>query len=460
MIRQPSTSSRPRTRPGSMKRPTFNLRWWFGLAAFAMIAALAALGALLMSRFVSSVMLDREVVMTRDFLQGVVAAEALDADTFRPGKTERDSDLGSFVDHIKGMGENLRANVYAPDRSILWSTHAALIGRRFNDNDELEAAFSGKTLSEVVSASGDVKPEHEALAKSEIGYFIEAYIPLRDKDHVITVVELYQVPATLDATLRQGQRIVWLGAGAGAILLFAALFWIVARAARLIERQSTEISRMEALAALGQMAGGIAHNLRNPMAGIRSSAELMMLDFPETAPGAADIIGEVDRLERRVRQLLEFTRTEAPAPRRLDPLTLVNDTVGQQRQALERDRVDVTVQDDRTETRMVEVDPILMGQALTTVIVNAREALTKGGWLRIRLHDRGRRVCITFTDDGPGIPSDALARVGEPFFTTKAQGLGLGLAMARRIVERFDGALTIDNAAGAGVQVEIEMVVI
>jgi two-component system sensor histidine kinase HydH len=443
-----------------MKLPTFNLRWWFGLAAFAVIAALAALGALLMSRFVSSVMLEREVVMTREFLQGVIAAEALDADTFRPGKTERDSDLGSFVDHIRGMTETLRVNVYALDRSILWSTDAALIGRRFDGNDELEAAFSGKTISEVVSASGDVKPEHEALAKSEIGYFIEAYIPLHDKTHVITVVELYQIPVTLDATLRQGQRIVWLGAGAGAILLYAALFWIVARAARLIERQRTEISRMEALAALGQMAGGIAHNLRNPMAGIRSSAELMMLDFPEAGSGASDIIGEVDRLERRVRQLLEFTRTEVPAPRRLDPLALVNDTLGQQRQALERDGVEVTVEDDRNEKRMVEVDPILTGQALTTVIVNAREALTAGGRLRIRLHDRGRRVCINFTDDGPGIPSDALARVGEPFFTTKAQGLGLGLAMARRIVERFGGSLAVRNATGTGAEIEIELLVI
>jgi signal transduction histidine kinase len=440
-----------------MRRYAFDLRVWFGLAAFAVIATLGAVGATLLSQFLSSVMLEREVEVTRGFLQGVVVAEALDDGTFRPGKTEADSDLGSFVDHIRGMPELLRVNIYALDRSILWSTDASLVGRRFDDNDELETALTGRTLSEVVSTRNDVKPEHVALVVPPMDYFIEAYIPLRYKDRVIAVVELYEVPTSLDAILRHGTRIVWCGAAVGASSLFTVLFWIVARAARLIDRQRKEIGRMESLAALGQMAGGLAHNLRNPLAGIRSSAELMKLEFPELDSGATDIIGEVDRLERHVRQLLEFTRADTLAPRRVDPKTLIDEMVHHQQQMLERDGVTVTVEDKRRRKRLVEVDPVLLSQALTTVVVNAREAMPAGGSLRIRLSERGPRVCISVTDNGPGIPPQALNRVGEPFFTTKTEGLGLGLAMARRIIERFGGNLRIDNATGAGARVQIEL---
>ena len=280
-----------------MKPTTFHLRRWFGLAGFGTIAVLAILCAVLMSQYISVTMLAREVEVTREFLQGIVRAEALDAGTFTTGKTDADSDLGSFVDHLNGLPEVLRVNIYARDRSILWSTDKTLIGYRGGHNDELETAFGGQTLSEVVSGDGDTKAEHEALAKTDVGYFIEAYIPLYEKDKVIAVVELYQAPVTLDGVLRHGKRIIWLSAAASALFLYATLYWIVVRAARLIERQRTEISRMEALAALGQMAGGIAHNLRNPMAGIRSSAELMKLEIPEAKETADDIIGEVDRLE-------------------------------------------------------------------------------------------------------------------------------------------------------------------
>lgn len=442
-----------------MNRATFNLRRWFGITASGVIATLAIVFAALLSHYLSVVMLEREVVVTREFLQGVVAAEALDAGTFSLGKTEADSDLGSFIDHIRGLPDTLRVSVYARDRSVLWSTDPVMIGRRFEGNDELEAAFSGKTLSEVVSTQGDAKPEHMGLAESNIGYFIEAYIPLRDKTSVITVVEVYQAPMSLHAVLRRGALIIWFGAGISALILFGALYWIVVRAARLIERQRVEIGRMEALAALGQMAGGIAHNLRNPMAGIRSSAELIKLEAPEVEESAHEIIGEVDRLEGCVHQLLEFTRTETLSPHRIDPLTLVDKVLCQERTAFERRGIVVTVDDERRARRQVNVDPLLINQVMTTILVNAQEAMPDGGRLRIRLSEHGPRLRIAFTDTGPGIPPEKLSRVGEPFFTTKTRGLGLGLALARRIVERFGGGLTIANAAGGGAQVVIELMV-
>ncbi len=458
----PSTRAWPRPSwSGTMRRVSFNLRLWFFLTGFGVIATLASVFAVTMSNFIFEIMVDREVEVTRDFLESVVRAERLGPAVFAPAATIDNEGLMSFARHIEDLPGTLRANIYAVDRSILWSTDAALIGRRFDDNDELRAALTGKMLGEVVEADADAKTEHAALNVGDLGYFIEAYIPIRGMGNdIVAVVELYKLPVALDAALRSGRRIVWLSAAGGALVLFVTLFWIVRRAARLIEGQQLALSHMEALAALGQMAGGVAHNLRNPMAGIRSSAELIQLESPDGAGLAADIVGEVDRMERTVRQLLEFTRTEAPTPQRVDPFGLVSDNLALQRPALERDGIEVSVQDRRQRRKGVHVDPVLIGQALTSIVVNAREAMVNGGRLQVELRDVGSRLHIVYTDNGPGVTADIMHRISEPFFTTKTRGLGLGLALARRIVERFDGTLEIANAPGGGACVTIQLSVV
>ena len=443
-----------------MRLVSFNLRLWFFLTGFGVIATLASLFAVTMSNFIFEILVEREVEVTRDFLESVVRAEQLDAAVFAPAASQESLGLLSFARHIQDLPGTLRTNIYAVDRSILWSTDAALIGRRFDDNDELRAALTGTMLGEVVEVDSDPKTEHAALNVGDLGYFIEAYIPIRGKDGIVAVVELYKLPVALDAALRSGRRIVWLSAAGGALVLFVTLFWIVRRAARLIERQQLALSQMEALAALGQMAGGVAHNLRNPMAGICSSAELIQLETPDATGLAADIVGEVDRMERTVRELLEFTRSEAPKPQRVDPLGLVTDTLALQRPALERDGIAVQVADRRQRKQGVHVDPVLIGQAMTSIVVNAREAMANGGRLQVELRDVGSRLHIVYTDNGPGVPADIMHRISEPFFTTKTRGLGLGLALARRIVERFDGRLEIANGPGGGASVRIELSVV
>ena len=186
----------------------------------------------------------------------------------------------------------------------------------------------------------------------------------------------------------------------------------------------------------------------------------LAFDHATLIEGAAEgTRAEVDRLEGCVHQLLEFTRTETLSPHRIDPLTLVDKVLCQERTAFERRGIVVTVDDERRARRQVNVDPLLINQVMTTILVNAQEAMPDGGRLRIRLSEHGPRLRIAFTDTGPGIPPEKLSRVGEPFFTTKTRGLGLGLALARRIVERFGGGLTIANAAGGGAQVVIELMV-
>ena len=270
-----------------MNPTRFNLRVWFAVAGSAVIAALTAASAMLMSSFLTTTMLDREVAVTQEFLQSIIATEGYGERVFAADDDGHASEaLKEFADHLHAMPEILRANLYSTDRRIVWSSDQALTGRRFENNPELEQALSGTLVSEVSRLEGNDKPEHIALAAGATGHFIEAYFPMRLGGKVVGVVELYKVPTALETAISRGDRIIEGSAALAGLVLFATLYWIVRRGALQIQRQQAELLRMDALAAVGQMASAIAHSLRNPLAGIRSSAELLRLEHPNDPAGA------------------------------------------------------------------------------------------------------------------------------------------------------------------------------
>ena len=445
----------PRRRASNALRP-FNLRMWFGLAGSGVILAMGVSFALLMQGFVSDRMLRREAEVTREFLESIIRAEDSIV-LFERGGIERNLELASFAHHIRNMPDVLRANIYGPDRTILWSTDAAITGRRFDGNPELEAAFAGELETEIGRISADMKQEHEALQAGAGGLFIEAYIPIRSGNRVAGVVELYKVPNALDAMLRDGQRIIWASTAVGALLLLATLYGIVGRGARLIEGQQTALARMETLAAVGQMAGAIAHSLRNPMAGIRSSAELLRLEQPGDSTLPDEIISQIDRMDAHVRELLDYARSDLPRTLPLDVGMVVAEVLERHGGAFARAGVVLVREDQRQGGSTLPLDPKLLSQAMETVVTNALEAMPGGGKLVVRLEGGRDGTRIAFTDTGPGIPPAVLGRVSEPFFTTKTRGLGLGLSIARRIVERFGGRLEITSTEGAGTTVRMHL---
>lgn len=441
--------------PSDLPRP-FNLRLWFAVAGFVAILAMGIAFALLMQRFVSDRMLRREAEVTREFLESIIRAEE-SALLFDGGVVAGNPQLASFVGHIRTMPDVLRANVYAPDRRILWSTDTAITGRRFDGNPELDAAFAGHLEIEIGRLDAGTKSEHEALDAGAGGLFIEAYMPIRSGGRVAGVVELYKVPTALDSMLTAGHRIIWASTAIGAMLLFATLYGIVQRGARLIEGQQAALARMETLAAVGQMAGAIAHSLRNPMAGIRSSAELLRIEQPGHSTLPDDIIAQIDRMDAHVRELLDYARADTPTAQPLDIAVLVDDVLARLAAQLERTGIAVTVDDHRTRQGALPLDPRLLAQAMTTIVTNAIEAMPEGGRLDVQLESRGTGTSVGFADSGPGIPADLLARVAEPFFTTKTRGLGLGLSITRRIIERLGGRLEIASTEGRGTTVRIDL---
>ena len=442
-----------------MKCIRFDLRLWFAVAGFAVIAVLGTAFAVLMSTFLTTTMLDREVAVTQEFLQSILGAEGYGERVFVRDSGGANEALKAFADHVRAMPEILRVNVYGADRQILWSTDAALTGRLFERNPELEEAMEGQPVSEIGQLE-DSKPEHIALGAGATGHFIEAYLPILRDGTVMGVIEVYKVPTALETAIARGRRIIEVSAGIGSLVLFATLYWIVRRGALQIQRQQAELGRMEGLAAVGQMASAVAHSLRNPLSGIRSSAELLRLEHPALRPVPDEIIGEVDRLEQCVRELMDYARSETVSVQRVEPLDVVHDTIGRQRAALDRARVVVTIDDQRRTRRPVDVDPPMLGQAMASIVTNAIEALPDGGQLRVVLSEPdSRHTQISFIDSGSGIPANLLPRISEPFFTTKIHGLGLGLALARRIVERFNGTLDILSSEQGGAMLRIKLAV-
>ncbi|MDH4131239.1 MAG: ATP-binding protein [Gemmatimonadota bacterium] len=228
-----------------------------------------------------------------------------------------------------------------------------------------------------------------------------------------------------------------------------------------LEQAQAQLIQSEKLASLGQVATGVAHGLRNPLASIRASAQLLATHPGSTAAPEhlRGLIAEVDRLDRRITHLLDFAR---PASLRLTSekvATLVEDVLPAfaERARSQQVAVQVTIPPALPTVRM---DALRTEQALVEVISNAFDAMPSGGTLSIGAHPSNGGgqtpgVVVEVRDTGPGIPLSIQPSVGQPFFSTRPEGTGLGVATARRFVEQGGGRLEITSAPPGGTTVRL-----
>ena len=452
----PNSAVTPTAHPASLV--PFNLSRWFALAALSAIAALSIGLGVLLNHFLTERLLWQEAVLTSEFAQNLVRTEKSLQAFFADPSRGLDAEIEAAFSEIAA----LRANVYDPSRRVVWSSDRQLIGQTFGPNDELDRALEGH----IVSHSEDAPPaethktEHRDLRRQG-SMFVEIYVPVTDSrgERVRGVIEFYKNPRALVAALRQLRLYIALGAGFSGALLFFALFGLVRRADCTIRNQQRQLVENETLAVIGEMSAAVAHGIRNPLASIRSSAELIRGgDLAEAHDAAADIMAQSDRLEAWVRELLAYARPldEAIAAVPLQPV------VSRCMEAFEREMQRRNI---RTETALaadlpaVRGDTLLLGQVLSSLLSNAIEALDQNGHITVRGEwDRSQtQVTLSVEDSGPGMTSAQLGRVGKPFHTTKARGLGVGLALARRVIERFGGRLEIASYPGRGTTVRLHL---
>jgi len=256
-------------------------------------------------------------------------------------------------------------------------------------------------------------------------------------------------PLFVDRSL-QGYRLaagLALGGIALAFALTAGLARTVRRQAVERDRLHTELRRSERLAALGKLLAGVAHEVRNPLAGIRSTAQLWQRGiFGLDTESLGGLIHEVDRLEEIVSRLLQFSRADAQdlAPGDLNTVVAEAARLASGPAELKGVRLDVELDPNLPPVAMA---PPALLQVFRNLTGNAVQAMTTGGTLRLstRRDPPRNAVLAIVADTGPGLAPETIGHLFEPFYTTKAEGTGLGLAIAREIALAHRGDLRAAN---------------
>jgi hypothetical protein len=220
-----------------------------------------------------------------------------------------------------------------------------------------------------------------------------------------------------------------------------------------IERlHRTQMSRAEHLATLGELATGLAHEIRNPLAGIAGVIEIVGRDLPATSPARAvvkDVRLEITRISRTLTELLETARPRRPEVRRSNLNTTVEHAVMLARQQVLSRPIKIELQ-KAPDLPEVEHDSDQIYQVLLNLLLNAVQAIERTGTVTVEISSRDDYASVIVSDSGRGISPQNLPNIFRPFYTTKGDGTGLGLSLAHRIVEDHHGRIEVSSVVGKG----------
>jgi len=458
----------------------YDLLRWFSLVSVLIITFVALGLGFVASRFVVNESIQRDAALTAEFIQSLASTqlgthhlpqnqmgEMLDprADLVYSNETRSRRQVArrEFLEHIENIArqpDTLLVTIYAPDNVVIWSSNPALMGTTVAEDDQLNESFATKTR--IFATYHDVVPEREEqkFQRPPKGFFIENYIPmLNASGEAVAMIEIYKEPSDLVARTQRGYILMWLATSVGGALIYLALYRIVRRASAILAAQQKQILQNEAFVAMGEMSAAVAHSLRNPLASIRSSAELVQ----ELAPAnvhrnVGDIIFQVDRMASWVRDLLATSSPAAAAAEPVDPIAAIHETLAAHQPQISACQVDVELALPETAQPVVS-QRVLLLQVLNSLVSNALEAMPKGGKLSIELAraESGRKLVLIVTDTGNGMSDIQRKRLFQPFTTTKQGGLGVGLVMVKRIMERFGGTVGIHSKQDEGTRVELTL---
>jgi signal transduction histidine kinase len=388
---------------------------------------------------------------------------------------------------LTSLPEVVRAKVWDTQARILWSDQADLVGRQFLDNEELRRALSGQLEVEIKSLR---KPE-QGYERAAFTTLAEVYVPiLSSAGAVVGVVEVYKTPDRLLAAIRRGRLAIWAISLTGALLLFLVMHRLLVHVYRKEVEQETlraEAGRLEAevaqrtqqlfqaqkMEAVGLLAGGIAHDFNNLLTVITGWTGLLLRRLPAEHPmarGLGIIEETADRAAGLTRQLLAFSRNQR-LERRVVSLNAVVIGMEKMLRSLVGEQISLVTALD-PELGLVSADAGQLEQVILNLVVNARDAMPRGGRLVIRTANSrldeatgvwrpgpgvGGHAVLSVSDTGVGMDRATQARIFEPFFTTKGpgKGTGLGLSTVYGIVQQHDGFVSVESAPGAGTTLRV-----
>lgn len=459
-------------------RKPFNLRRWFSIVSLLVTGGAAIVSGAILSNFFVSEAIKRDAMLTTQFIQSIAEIELrhgrfgvvqislggiLDSRISAAELHIEEENLArarqEFFDHLRLMPEALLATVFAPDGFVIWSANPALIGKSFPDNHDLKEVIKRKEgiAGGHLKSSVGGKVEQQFVRYPE-DIYIENYVPLLDREgDVVSIVEIYKEPRDLIHSLKRGYLLIWLAALLSGAAIYLCLHWIIIRAARQIDAQQREIVENKTLVALGEMSSAVAHGLRNPLASIRSSAEVALdVGDPATAKNLNDIVTQVDRLSTWVRELLQFSKPISDEREAVKIDMALDNALSTYEVQIRRAGIEVDWTPEAAPAVEVHANGALLEQVLNSVLSNALEAMPRGGRLGVSVEAPERdRVTVKISDTGCGMSAKQLEMAFKPFHTTKRGGLGVGLVLVKRIMERFGGAVVLDSREQAGTTVSL-----
>jgi len=322
------------------------------------------------------------------------------------------------------------------------------------------------SLGEVVAVAGigyDVTP-----------YLVSSRVRVRRGLTVLMVIWLAAVGIVNVVAVRATRRTVknlrdsvsgspeirGMKTGSGSVLMDGVSAELLGSLRQVLEEQqrrdrevASRLGHTDRLALVGQLAAGLAHEIKNPVAGLQGALELLIDETrdEEKRHLFEQMLAETGRVTDTVQQLLEFARPVRPKPLPTDIDSLCTDIVHLLAASLSRQNVVIDLE-MQAQAPPMHCDPVQIRQVLVNLIRNAAEAMPDGGHVvvRARYSDDDDTVVIEVVDDGPGLSDELVDRVFEPFFSTKAHGTGLGLAVARTHVEQHGGRILVHSGGGQG----------
>ena len=363
-------------------------------------------------------------------------------------------------------------NQYDQEGVFSYSTAPLPLGKKCDEVPGVKKALSGENYFEMPGYNifwsifwpGGFK-----------GQNLKAYIPFRLEDKMVPqsgpVVGVFEITQNISGDLVEignFRLIILITLVVIMGLLFLVLRQIVKQAGVILERRQEEqrnlesqLHQSERLAALGEMTAGVAHEVRNPLGIISSTAELLQERLGKYEPQnrlAQIIVEESNRLNDKVTEFLDFARPRVPNLRPCDLEAVLNRSL--ELLDPEINRLGIAVERRyHLNGRVLAADPDLLHQAFLNLLLNAIQAMPGGGRLTVetRSAPNGHGGEIIFRDSGEGIDPENQKKILNPFFTTKEKGSGLGLPIVKSIVESHRGALRIDSAPGEGTAVTLTL---
>jgi signal transduction histidine kinase len=399
----------------------------------------------------------------------------------RPQAAETAWQIGSALEHI---GSDQLSQLATDDwfqrywegvsRLKSQQLYAAVIDAQGKIVFHSDPAFIGRNISRrwydrVVREVGNdvVEIEKNVLAGGESSFDVRSPI-LVDGNEIGGYHEGLSMVGIADAAAEERARIIrqWLivvGAELLAVgIALAALYYIASRSVAL--RKAVGMAHLQRVTEVGQLAAGLAHEIRNPLHTLRLNLHTLrrisegkaQLEDDEIIALTSESQEEIDRVDQLMRELLGFANPETARDEDVDVREEVQATLDFLDQELQRSRINVeTSIPDRPV--VVHMDPNRVRQVMLNLVLNAKEALRQGGELAVRVKRDRDEARIIVADNGPGVLPQNRQRVFEPFFTTKSGGTGFGLAMVKRYVTEAGGSVLCESNNGRGTKFQIRL---